>query len=85
MRGMLKAYGITNRLVWAAALFAGLPSPRPQHGADIGDTHSLNTFLAVGLDQVQGNFRRDGLDGPVSFLRGWFAGTFFSRSYPCMA
>jgi len=77
MRGILKAYGIADRIVWVADSFEGLPpadtakypkeSPVPFH--EYGE-------LAISLEQVQRNFARYGLlDGQVKFLKGWFRDT----------
>lgn len=77
MRGVLEALGDRGRRVWVADSFEGLPKPDPQrYPADEGD--DLWTFqeLAVGLEQVQANFRRYGLlDDRVRFLKGWFEDT----------
>jgi hypothetical protein len=74
MRAILKAHGVTNRRVWAADSFEGLPPPDPKkYPPDAG--LYLNRFneLAVSLEQVQENFRRYGLlDEQVRFLKGWF-------------
>ncbi|HTH52489.1 MAG TPA: TylF/MycF family methyltransferase [Edaphobacter sp.] len=76
MRAVLKAYGVTDRLVWAADSFCGLPKPNPEVAADAGDQHHTFTELAVSLEQVQENFRKyDLLDGQVRFLKGWFSET----------
>ena len=77
MRAILKAYGISDRKVWVADSFAGLPPPSPgRFPADAGDTHHLHKQLAVSLEEVKGNFERYGLlDDQVHFLRGWFRDT----------
>lgn len=77
MRGILAAYGITDRQVWVADSFRGLPPPSPgQYPADTGDTHHAVQELAVSLQQVQENFRAFGLlDDQVRFLEGWFKDT----------
>ncbi len=78
MRGMLRARGITDRTVWAADSFSGLPSPDlDKYPQDAGDPHHLwNDFLGVSLETVQRNFRRYGLlDEQVQFLKGWFKDT----------
>jgi O-methyltransferase len=76
MRGVLLAYGISDRVVWAADSFAGVPPPsRPE---DVGFDISRNVLpvLAVSLEEVQELFRRYGLlDGNVKFLKGWFKDT----------
>lgn len=76
MRAVLRAYGITDRTVWLADSFQGLPKPRPEHPADAGDEHWTQPFLAVSLDEVKRNFARyDLLDDRVRFLEGWFSDT----------
>ncbi len=77
MRGILKAYGVTNRSVWVADSFEGLPRPRNQvDKLDMaGKLHHFEE-LAVPIEQVQSNFARYGLlDGQVKFLKGWFSAT----------
>jgi O-methyltransferase len=77
MRAVLKAHGVTNRKVWVADSFEGLPPPDPdRYPADAGDQHHSIDFLAVSLDEVKDNFSSYGLlDGQVRFLRGWFKDT----------
>lgn len=77
MRAVLRAYGVTDRVVWAADSFAGLPPPDPvrfPHDAGL----NLYQFpqLAVPLERVRENFARYGLlDDQVRFLKGWFKDT----------
>jgi O-methyltransferase len=78
MRGMLRARGVTDRTVWVADSFEGLPPPNlelyPQD-ADSDDFHTMEE-LRVSLEDVQENFRRYGLlDDQVKFLQGWFKDT----------
>jgi O-methyltransferase len=77
MRGILKAYGVTDRTVWVADSFAGLPPPNPEkYPADAGDVHHRIKPLAISLEQVKENFAAYGLlDGQVQFLKGWFKDT----------
>jgi len=77
MRGVLKAYGVTDRLVWVADSFAGLPMPNAaKYKADRGDDHHVYEALAVSQEQVAENFKRyDLLDEQVKFLKGWFSET----------
>jgi len=70
MRAVLAAHGVTDRLVWVADSFRGMPQglPAPENW----------NFpqLAVPLAEVQENFRSYGyLDEQVRFIPGWFADT----------
>ena len=65
MRAILHAYGVTDRSVWAADSFQGVPAPKADlYPADIGlDLHDRKD-LAVPLIEVRKNFARfDLLDG----------------------
>ena len=77
MRAILKAYGITNRNVYVADSFEGLPQPSPElYPQDSGDEHHKIDFLSVSLETVKSNFERYGLlDEQVKFLKGWFSDT----------
>ena len=83
MRAFLKAYEITNRKVWVADSFEGLPKPNEvQYPADKGDTHYTYNELRVSLEQVQNNFAIfDLLDSQVCFLKGWFKDTLPHASF----
>src|SRR3954453_16136575 len=69
MRGVLKAYGVTDRSVWVADSFEGVPPPdAATYPADAGDTFHKTAGLAVGIEEVQHNFERYGLlDDQVRF------------------
>lgn len=78
MRAVLQAWGVTDRTVWAADSFRGMPEVA--EGAHPGDvalgTHRFNDVMGVSLDTVQCNFRTYGLlDDQVRFLPGWFKDT----------
>jgi O-methyltransferase len=77
MRGLLQAYGIEDRIVFAADSFRGLPEPNPgEYPADTGDAHHTAPVLAVPRATVERNFELYGLlDDQVRFLEGWFADT----------
>jgi O-methyltransferase len=77
MRGALEAYADSDRQVWVADSFEGLPRPDPRnYPADAGDVHHLARGLAVSLEEVTANFERYGLlDDRVRFLPGWFKDT----------
>lgn len=77
LRAVLKAHGVTDRRVWLADSFAGLPQPDPdRYPADRGDRLYTYSALAVTMDTVRENFARYGLlDDQVVFLKGWFRDT----------
>lgn len=74
MRAVLKAYGVTDRYVWVADSFEGLPPPETgKYPHDAGDRLHEARELAVSLKEVKANFERYGLlDEQVRFLKGWF-------------
>lgn len=73
MRAILKAHGITDRIVWVADSFEGLPVPASEEdGWDLSKVQ----MLKVSLEQVKENFKKLGLlDDQVRFLKGWFCDT----------
>jgi O-methyltransferase len=77
MRAVLQRFGITDRKVWVADSFQGLP--RPTHAEDCTDARydlSECDYLKVSLEQVKANFAKfDLLDDQVQFLKGWFKDT----------
>ena len=78
MKGVLAAYGDTERTVWAADSFQWVPQPDPsRYPADAGDrTWEVAGVLATAVDEVRANFARYGLlDERVRFLEGWFKDT----------
>lgn len=76
LRAILEAYGVTDRRVWVADSFEGLPPPDAAYPADAGDVFHTYRELAVPIEAVQRNFERYGLlDGQVVFLKGWFKDT----------
>jgi hypothetical protein len=77
MRGILKAHGVADRIVWAADSFEGLPPPDPDRYPRESpmEFHKYGD-LAVPMKQVRDNFARYGLlDEQVRFLKGWFRDT----------
>lgn len=76
MKGYLDAYGMTDRNVWAADSFEGLPPPTAEQDKGHDFSATKVPILAVSLEEVMENFRRYGLlDGRVKFLKGWFKDT----------
>ena len=76
-KAIMKSYGITNRKVWLADSFSGLPkSDGTKYEADKGDLHSKEEALSVSREEVENNFNTYGLlDENVEFLVGWFKDT----------
>ena len=73
MRAVLAAHGVTDRTVWAADSFAGLP---PATMTQDQMWQGYGGVLAVDLDTVQANVAGYGLlDAQVRFLPGWFRDT----------
>lgn len=77
MRAVLAAYGATDRTVWVADSFEGLPPPNPAaYPADAGDLLYAIDELRVSRERVMSHFDRYGLlDDKVRFLEGWFRDT----------
>jgi Macrocin-O-methyltransferase (TylF) len=82
MRAVLRAYASSDRKVWVADSFEGLPEPDADKYPIEAETHhgkvmsSIYDHFAVGLDEVRENFARFGLlDDQVRFLKGWFKDT----------
>jgi O-methyltransferase len=75
-RAVLAAHGDTDRVVWVADSFEGLPPSDGRFAADAGDQHYTKPELAISQEEVEENFRRyDLLDDQVKFLKGWFSET----------
>ncbi|MBV8370712.1 MAG: TylF/MycF family methyltransferase [Candidatus Eremiobacteraeota bacterium] len=77
MRAVLVAHGVTDRRVWVADSFRGLPPPDGErYPLDAGLDLSEIAVLAVPRDVVQANFEALGLfDESVRFVEGWFSET----------
>lgn len=77
IEAILKVYGATDRLVWLADSFEGLPRPDGRYAQDAGDTfYKHKESLGVPLEDVKANFERYGMLGDnVRFLKGWFKDT----------
>lgn len=77
MRGALEVLGDSERAVWVADSFRGLPKPDAEtYPVDAGDVTWTKPQLAISLEEVKRNFERYGLlDERVRFLPGWFRDT----------
>jgi O-methyltransferase len=77
MRAVLAAHGVTDRAVYVADSFAGVPPPdRKRYPVDRGRNFYKYKQLAVSLEEVQANFDVYGLrDDQVRFVKGLFSDT----------
>ncbi|SDX18575.1 O-methyltransferase [Marininema mesophilum] len=76
MRGFFKAFEVTDRLVWVADSFEGLPKPDSKYPMDTGSIFHTYDRLKISLEEVKKNFEKyDLLDDQVTFLKGWFKDT----------
>lgn len=82
VRALLKALGVTDRRVWVADSFQGLPEPDAEKFPNEARAHASKAMatdfnhLAVSRADVEANFARFGmLDEQVRFLEGWFKDT----------
>jgi O-methyltransferase len=77
MRAVLAAWNDTERKVWLADSFQGVPKPNAEkYEADRGLDLWKTTELTAGIDEVRRNFRNYHLlDDQVIFLEGWFRDT----------
>lgn len=76
MRAVLQAMNVTDRVVWAADSFEGLPAPDAKYEADKDDIFYTFDELKISLEIVKENFKKYNLlDEQVRFLKGWFRDT----------
>lgn len=77
MRAVLHAYNVTDRRVWVADSFEGVPAPDPRkYPADKGSDYHMFRELSVPLETVRANIQKYGLlDDQIVFLKGWFKDT----------
>ncbi|MDQ2896703.1 MAG: TylF/MycF family methyltransferase [Actinomycetota bacterium] len=79
MRAVLRAWGVTDRTVWVADSFVGLPVNDPKnYPADAAamPLYEFNDVLGVSLEEVRRNFASlQLLDEQVRFLEGFFKDT----------
>jgi O-methyltransferase len=76
MKGILDAYGVTDRKVFVADSFEGLPQPDPNTCVEDAIAHEVLKevdLFAVSVDTVRDTFDRYGvLDDNVVFVKGFF-------------
>jgi len=76
MRGILMAYNVTDRTIWAADSFEGVPPPTLPEDKGFDLSSRVLPVLAVSIDEVRELFLRYGLlYENVKFLKGWFKDT----------
>lgn len=76
MKAVLAAYGASNRRVYCADSFRGLPRPDPKYPADKRNRLYKFDDLAVSVEEVRKNFAAyDLLDDNVVFIEGLFRDT----------
>jgi O-methyltransferase len=76
MRGVFAAYGVTDRTVWAADSFQGVPPPSHPEDEHLDLSARVFPILAVRREEVGALFERYALlDDQVKFLEGWFKDT----------
>lgn len=76
MRATLAAHGVTDRAVWLADSFQGLPTPDTDAFPLDREWAPIAGRLDVTADEVRRNIEAFGLlDHSVRFLEGWFADT----------
>jgi O-methyltransferase len=73
MRATLDSLGETDRTVWVADSFQGLPPPDQAFPEDRGLDLSWIGFLAASVDEVRAHFTRFGCERGVNFVKGYFA------------
>ena len=73
MKGILKVHNNTDKKIFVADSFEGLPPPDPKYTADNGDSHHKIKYLAVSKEEVEKNFKSYNLlDENVIFIKGFF-------------
>ena len=77
MAALLRDKNVTDRNIWVADSFEGLPKPDAEkYAADKGDIHYIHPELAISIETVKENFNKyDLLGDNIKFLKGWFKDT----------
>jgi Macrocin-O-methyltransferase (TylF)/Coenzyme PQQ synthesis protein D (PqqD) len=76
LRALQVAFGESQRQMWAADSFQGLPPPKaePDVAKNMDFTEARAPWVCFSLQGVRDNFARYGLlDDQVRFLAGWFS------------
>jgi len=84
IRGVLKARGVTDRKIYLADSFEGLPPPNDaEFPSDKGSKYHTRGRLAVGVEYVKQTFEAYGLlDDQLEFVVGWFKDTLHKLDVP---
>jgi O-methyltransferase len=73
MKAVLNELNITDKIVWLADSFQGLPKPKKEFTVDRVSKLHKQRILTVSKKEVENNFRHyDLLDNKVKFIEGWF-------------
>jgi O-methyltransferase len=76
IRAILSTYGVTDRFVYLADSFQGVPEPNLAEFPADASLAGLSKAWAVPMEQVKANFEAFGLlDSQVNFVEGWFKDT----------
>lgn len=76
MRGLLSVLEVTDRNVWVADSFEGLPVPDTTNSREVPKDIDPDKYLVVSIEEVKRNFKNYNLlDNRVKFLKGWFKDT----------
>ena len=75
MRATLNALGASDRKVWVADSFQGLPRPDESFPEDRELDLSWLDYLAVPREEVEATFERYGVKDGVNFVQGFFEDT----------
>ncbi len=73
MKAVLNELKISDKNVWLADSFQGLPKPKKKFADDRSSNLHKQRILKVSKEEVENNFRSfDLLDDQVKFIEGWF-------------
>ncbi len=76
MKAVLRELAITDRKIWAADSYNGLPKPNKNYHADTHNKLYLENILVASVEEVKNNFKRFGLlDSNIIFIEGLFKDT----------